>query len=300
MTDRPCSVRSLARSEPMYGTASTVRAFLLVEVPGPWGKDALRDARIPPPVRTALRQRCHALGVRPLLIRRHGRTAPTRSRVFLAYADPHQPWLETTRLDQPGELLDLDLDVLAAGRTTGLPPTDQSLFLTCTHGRHDRCCAERGRPVAAALARSHPTESWEVSHIGGDRFAGNLLVLPDGLYYGRLAPGAAVALATRHHAGHLDLSHLRGRSGYGFAVQAAEWFLRSELEVTGRRALRLEASTARDAMTEATFLVEGRRWRVRVAREETPPALLTCGAQRANPIPIYELLRLERLQEPPG
>jgi len=220
--------------------------------------------------------------------------------VFLAYADPHQPWLETTQVDQPEELLDLDLDALAAGRTTGLQPTDQSLFLTCTHGRHDRCCAERGRPVAAALARSHPAESWEVSHIGGDRFAANLLVLPDGLYYGRLAPSTAVALATRHRAGHLDLSHLRGRSGYGFAVQAAEWFLRSELEVTGRRALRLEASTARDALTEATFVVEGRRWRVRVAREETPPALLTCGAQRPSPIPMHELLRFERLGEPPG
>lgn len=300
MTDRPCSVRSLARSEPMYGTASTVRAFLLVEVPGPWGKDALRDARIPSDVRTGLRRRCKEAGVRPLLIRRHGRTAPTTSRVFLAYADPHQPWLETTQVDRPEELLDLDLVTLADGRTTGLQPTDQSLFLTCTHGRHDRCCAERGRPVAAALARSHPAESWEVSHIGGDRFAGNLLVLPDGLYYGRLAPGTAVAVATRHRAGHLDLSHLRGRSGYPFAVQATEWYLRSELEVTGRRAMRLEGWTARDTLTEATFVVGRRRWRVRVECGTSPPALLTCGASRQNPIPEYELVRLERLREPPS
>src|SRR4029453_5830608 len=60
-------------------------------------------------------------------------------------------------------------------------------------GRHGACCAERGRPVAAALAQAHPEETWEVSHIGGDRFAGNLLVLPNGLYYGRLDPGPALA-----------------------------------------------------------------------------------------------------------
>lgn len=291
----PCSTASRARSEPLYGTASTVRAFLLLEVPGPWGTDALRDARLPVGIKAELRRRTRALGVRPLLIRRHGRSDPTHARVFAAYADPDLPWLETGTLHASDQLLDLDLVALASGRSAGLDRTDDPLFLTCTHGRHDRCCAERGRPVAAALARSHPAESWEVSHIGGDRFAGNVLVLPDGLYYGRLDPVDAGALATLHRAGHLDLAHLRGRCGYGFAVQAAEWFLRSQLQVTGLRTVRLETRTVRGDRTEATFVADRRTWLVQVTRGEAPEVLLTCGAQRPNPIPVHELVGIDPL-----
>jgi hypothetical protein len=36
-------------------------------------------------------------------------------------------------------------------------PYDGPLYLVCTHGRHDRCCALRGRPVAKALAAFKPT-----------------------------------------------------------------------------------------------------------------------------------------------
>jgi len=292
-----CSVRSQARAEPLYGTASTVRAFLLFEAPGPWGTDAVRDARLPASVRSNLRRRTRAAGVRPLLVRRYGRTDPTGTRVFVAYADPHRPWLETGLLDGPDRLLELDLEALAEGRSVGLASTDEPVFLTCTHGRHDRCCAERGRPVAAALARSHPAESWEVSHIGGDRFAGNLLVLPDGLYYGRLEAEEAPELAERHRAGHLDLAHLRGRCGYGFAVQAAEWFLRSRLRLTGTRAVRLEARTVRGARTVADFAAGGRRWRVVVARGDSSPQLLTCGAPGPHPIPGHDLVGIEALDD---
>ncbi len=275
----------------MYGTASTVRAFVLVETPGPWGTDALRDARLSPTVASHLR-RARVQGVRPLLVRRHGRSVPTRSTVLAAHADPHHPWLEVAQLDDPEQLLDIEFGALAAGESLGWERTEEPVFLTCTHGRHDRCCAERGRPVAAALARSHPAESWEVSHIGGDRFAGNLLVLPDGLYYGRLEPEAATELATRHRAGDLDLAHLRGRCGHGFAVQAAEWFLRSELAVTASRAVRLTARASHGQQTEATFEVEQRRWRVRVVQVQAAAQLLTCAARRPDPIPVHELVSI--------
>jgi len=286
----------------VYGTASTVQAFVLVEWSGPWGSDALRDARLPAAVAAHLR-RAGARGVRPLLVRRHGRSDPGRSdpgrsdpgrmAVFAAYADPHQPWLESAVLDGPEQLCDLDLGALASGASVGLALTDEPVFLACTHGRHDRCCAERGRPLAAALARSHPAESWEVSHIGGDRFAGNLLVLPDGLYYGRLSPGDATALVGRHLAGHLDLAHLRGRSGYGFAVQAAEWFLRMQLGVTGRHSVRLTARAVRGQQTEALFVVEEQAWRVVVASRQSPAQLLTCGSARPDAAPLFELVDIE-------
>ncbi len=44
----------------MAGTASTVRSFLLVEHSGPWGEEALRDARMPKGIGPELRERAAA------------------------------------------------------------------------------------------------------------------------------------------------------------------------------------------------------------------------------------------------
>ncbi len=288
-----CSASSLARAEPLTGTASTVAAFLLIEVPGPWGVNAVRDSRLPRQVGDYLLRRVRPLGVRPLLIRQHGRTTPSSTRVFAAYADPHQPWMHTAELDDPRQLVDLDFGSFAAGRPAGLTATDAPVFLTCTHGKHDTCCAERGRPIARALASSHPTESWEVSHIGGDRFAGNVLVLPDGLYYGRLEPDAASQLAYRHREGHLDLEHLRGRSGFGLAAQAAEIYLRRHLALTQIGAIRLQSQSQVDGITEVVFSHGAQRWSIRLRRRRAGAHLLTCGARVESPTVVHDLEAIE-------
>ena len=170
--------------------------------------------------------------VRALLIRRPDRSAVDGHRVFAAYADPAEPWLESGTLTDLHDVLDLDLVGLRAGRSSGLERDESSLFCVCTHGKHDTCCAERGRPAAAALEAAHRDHTWEVSHIGGDRFAGNMLVLPHGLYYGRIDAVTALAVAGAHEAGELDLDHLRGRSGLPTAAQYAEVVLRRDLAET--------------------------------------------------------------------
>lgn len=278
-----CAAASADRGEALAGTASTVRSFLLVEDPGPWGVDALADSRLPAPVRRGLLQQAGRSGVRVLLIRRHGRSRPRPLTVFAAHADPVAPWTETTEVDHPEDLLGLDLQALAAGRSPGLTPHREPLFLVCTHGRHDVCCAERGRPVAAALSGVEPEATWEVSHIGGDRFAGNMLVLPEGLYYGRLSPADGVAVAAGHREGRLSLRHLRGRCSQPFAVQAAETFLRCELGLDALSSVALEGHRRDDEDSVVVFRdtsPSGGRWQVRVQSTRAESTGLTCRAGR--------------------
>lgn len=268
----------------MAGTASTVRAFLLIQQQGPWGVDALRDCRFPDGLSAELTRRCASAKVRPLLIRRHGRQQPAGVRVFAAYADPHRPWLETSVLDDVTRVLDLDLAALGRGGSAGLARSDEPVFCVCTHGRHDACCAELGRPLVRALAQSHPDQTWECSHIGGDRFAGNLLQLPDGLYYGRVGAESGPQIAAARLTGRLDLEHLRGRAGFGFATQAAEWHLRRRLGATDVAALTLREQSVDGELTTAVFAVGEQCWRVRVGRNAAEPAQLTCrstGLRRA-------------------
>jgi hypothetical protein len=105
-------------------------------------------------------------------------------------------------------------------------------YLVCTHGAHDVCCAVRGRPLARALAAGGPADVWETGHVGGDRFAANVVVLPWGLLYGQV-PEDGGGLVAAHAAGQVVLPLLRGRSGLAPAAQAAQHSARHELGLLG-------------------------------------------------------------------
>ena len=75
------------------------------------------------------------------------------------------------------------------------------------------CCAERGRPIAEALAARWPEETWETTHLGGHRFAGTLLALPSGLALGRLDPTSAVRACADLEQGRWPGGRVRGRAG---------------------------------------------------------------------------------------
>lgn len=277
-----CSTASRAAEEPLAGTASTVRAFLLLEAPGPWGVQALRDSRLPDGCRSWLSGLERRLGVRPLLIRRPGRPVYGPVRLFAACTGAERSWVGTRLLDDPDEVCSLDVRGLADGPLPSFERHDGQLLLVCTHGRHDACCAERGRPFAAALAQEAPEETWEVSHIGGDRFAANVLELPSGHYYGRLEPEDAAAFVRTVREGRLDLQHLRGRTAHPFAVQAGEVHLRRHLDQPRTPAVRLASHSIRGEETVAVFDVDGAgRWEVRVRSERRPGRLLTCRAASA-------------------
>ncbi|MGY2701405.1 sucrase ferredoxin [Nocardioides sp. HB32] len=292
-----CAAESLLRDERVAGTATHVRTWLLLEHVGPWGDDALLDARLPDGLGAALKQQAKAYRAKILLIRRFSSKPDGDGvRVFAAYADAARPRIETGVLGDEREVLDLDLTAFREGGSSGLTAYDGSLFCVCTNGRHDACCAERGRPVAKALDAAHPEETWEVSHIGGDRFAANLVVLPHGLYYGRLDPVSSIAVAGAHLAGELDLDHLRGRASYPMAVQAAEVELRRELGATREDDVVLLGQSRDGDVTTATFGVAGGRYDVAVRTTHDPAsaARLTCKAQRDNPVPRHDLLSAVR------
>ncbi len=170
------------------------------------------------------------------------------------------------------------------------------LLLVCTHGRHDACCAERGRPLAAALAGRWPELTWESSHLGGDRFAANLLILPGAHCYGRLSPADGVRTVADHLDGRLTLAHYRGHCTAPWPQQAAEHALRSLLGLREIGAVRF-AGMARDGDRFAvTLTASGRRYRVELAHHTRDAELLTCHADRPSGSVHYELLGIAELR----
>ena len=290
MTQR-CSDAAFGRGDQLAGTATMVRGFLLVEHAGPWGEVALRDARLPQGTGSWLRRQVAETRVRVLLVRRPRARPGGPVRVFAVRTGS---WCETAVLDRIEDVESLDVTALADDRSLGLEPWPEPLVLVCTHGRHDACCAERGRPLAAALASARPEAVWECSHLGGDRFAGNVLVLPDGLGFGWVPPERASALLDALSRGLLDLDLMRGRATLPMASQYAEIELRRDLDERRADAVRHVGSRRDEGDVVATFEVAGATYDVRVRSTLGAPAALTCRAQRDNPVPRHEVIATTR------
>ncbi|HEV8683254.1 MAG TPA: sucrase ferredoxin [Actinomycetota bacterium] len=288
-----CAALAAAAGEPLAGTASRIRHWLMVEQPGPWGHEALLQGGLPIDVGRELIEREDRLGVRVLLIQRRDRLAPSPRRCFAAFTGRQERRLVTFEVNDVRELLDLDLEEMVRTRWDGLgEPVAGPLFLVCTHGKHDACCSRYGGPVARALA-ARP-DVWECTHVGGDRFAGNVVCFPDGLYFGRVGAATAPRVAEAYGRGEVALEHYRGRSSFPPAVQAAERELRLALGLVGVDDLVLEDHARLAGSTHrVAFRVSGGRVHILEVRESTlDPRPLTCKAAHPHSPRAFVLERI--------
>jgi hypothetical protein len=291
-----CVARSKACGEPLHGTASRARRWVLFEHPGAWGAEVLTDGTLPEHLGRYLHRVATDTPARVLLLRRAPgvpREVPDRV-LFAGVTTPTGGWFERVDLHGRDQLLDVDLTPLSEGRSIGGVPVIDPFYLVCTNGKHDACCAEFGRPVVDVLAPRLGGRLWESSHVGGDRFAGNLVCLPAGVFYGHLDPATAWSVVAAHEAGEVDLDHWRGRSSLAFPVQSAEAFARRELGLTREADLRFVRSTRVDDGVRVGFVRPGGgEVAVTVRRDhDATERRLTCSGEPVLP-PVHRLVRLE-------
>jgi hypothetical protein len=211
-----CAAESRANEEAIYGTVAHIRSWLLLEYSHRWRRNAVEDSG---QISTEVRHHIRQLPVdRTLLIRQeHHHVGPMQCIFVRSCEDPPSAsrhiitdYNELRRLQSRGE------------------PLKELIFAVCTHGRHDKCCAKFGLPVWSAFRKLGGQRAWQCSHVGGDRFAANVVVFPYGIYYGRVLPEDVPEILHRSDAGEVWLPGYRGRSCFPRIVQIAEYFLRRE------------------------------------------------------------------------
>lgn len=273
---------SLAATAPGEGYGS----WLLVEHPGPWtaflpwqvlGERAAKVAG------AAGDRKIQVCLIRRVRERREG--GPYR--VYLASnRGPAGPWVERAELADLDDLVHVDLEALAAGIPSGFGGlVDEPLLLVCTHGRRDRCCAQYGRPVAVALAAEYGDLVWEATHVGGDRFAANLVSLPDGVFHGRLNAENAVEVAAACLAGEVRLPYYRGRAGVPAAGQAAEHRLRVRTGETRAGAVRV----AVEAGGTVRLTHAGREYAATVTPVSGEARRTSCARETCRPLVAHDV-----------
>lgn len=329
---------SLYDDEALGGTAGRATAWLTLEHVGQWGRDVLDGSALGEELSAALGEAVSRAGLKFLLIRQPGREgrvlhgAPDASgtpthRVLYALCTPGEEKLYSFSVSTPEQLLELPLDnPQELIQVAGAELMDSPAILVCTHAKRDRCCALRGRPIAAHLADVLPPNAvWECSHTGGHRFAPVGIMLPTGYTYGRLSePSALAAYLSLAGRSIPSLHGLRGRSTDTPVEQAAEVAVRLELEkkseevtsgglvsretsvqevldalnaagidpvVEGAESLSAENPTLEAALTSHT---DGRTWVTFFERVTLEPRPNSCGKGPADAF-SRELLALRQL-----
>lgn len=271
---------------PIAGTARSFRAMVAIEWPGPWPRDATGREH----VGEGLARLPKETGAVLQLIRRVGRAGHRDGgpyRVYLAF--PEEAVVETLLVADPAELLGMDLS--APGRVPGASRVGHPLLFVCAHGKRDRCCAIKGRPVAKALDERFPAGwVWETTHLKGHRFAATSVLLPWGYSYGQLNAEAGAALLGEAAAGRLFLGNNRGRGTLKPAEQAAELAVAERLAAEGIRVAPGEIRVS----GERAWLPGGRSWRVAVEKREVTGVIASCGQdERTEKVPVVVALEEE-------
>ena len=270
-----CADLSRDNGEPLGATASRIDRWFLIEYRGLWAHDAVAGSGLSDQVKARLREQVRAVpNGRLLFVRRPDRRRAETLRAFTADSREGNERLRSFDLEGHEDLRELDLLDPDGGA-----PVEHPLFLICTHGKHDPCCARYGRPLYEALRDEAEDDwVWQTTHIGGDRFAGNLVCLPEGVYYGRADRMHAAGILDEHLGGRVSLDLYRGRSTYPFAVQAAERAVREETGLVGIHDLVLARAEQEGENWRVAFLAGGVEHEVDVHSELGDLTFLTCTA----------------------
>lgn len=290
-----CANSARVRGDSMAGTAAPGLVWVLIEHRGGWPPQGFDGLDLEAGTKALVSSAARTAGARVLLVRKPGprpRHGPKRWAVLRyhssgAYQQLWGSW------EQDGDLAGI-VSALASPGNPGLPP----VILICAHGRHDPCCAVRGRPVGRALSELWPELVWECSHVGGDRFAANAVVAPDGVYYGGLDVESSVATIKSHLAGRIYAGYLRGYTDLSPPQQAAIAAVLGRFGPAGRH----DYQVTETLHEIAENLGDGERWRIQVTgrpphpeqievellARRSPPYQLTCLAPSEGSVMVYE------------
>jgi hypothetical protein len=292
LVDFYCSRTSADVRERIFGTASRVDVWLLLEYNGRWSPDLLADSHLPTDVKGALSSVLGSVRWSRLVFVKNELRGLAGLSFFVAITREDRRALHRFELDDYRDLLSIDVASLVAGATSDEQGLSDPLFLVCLDGKHDKCCAKFGLPVYRAMVRWAGDAVWQSSHLGGDRFAANVVCLPSGVYYGHVTPPEAPRLVHDTAAGLVYLDKYRGRSCHSFDVQAAEYFARVASGVDRADAFSLRDVSRSDNLIRVS-LAETAGARVHVLELARDPAafhhFLTCHSPGPADVPQYTL-----------
>jgi len=290
-----CSDLARQSQAELEGSAVQVDLWLLLEYPRPWKPNALTDNDLPAGTRRhleSLPDRVAALSgqrLRVQFVKQASSAEVVHPRVFLADCHGQTRRLVAGTLATYNEIAELEPAQLVSMSLPQATVHHEEMYLVCTNGQRDLCCARYGLPLFEALRLEVGSRVWQTTHVGGHRYAPNLVCLPSGVVYGFVDADLGASLVRDHDAGRLAVANLRGTSAYPPLAQAGEFHLRRRLGLTGFT----DCHLVRAEDDSATFAVgDAGVYRVTLRRHvDATQIIASCGAEPKS-VERFELLEI--------
>jgi hypothetical protein len=290
-----CSQLAFENEEPMAGTAVSAPVWLLLEYRQTWLAKATSDNNLPTSVQSWLADQLSKVNGRLQFIRQTPQAG--RQRCFIAVPDVQTPRLYRFDFAHHAELLNLDLTAIAENSSQFAPYlTSEPLFLICTNGKRDRCCAKFGTALYHAFSDEVGTAVWQTTHLGGHRFAPTLMSFPDGICYGRVTIGDIPELLQAQRNRELYLPKLRGRAVYDAVTQAAEFYLCQELGgSTSLEHISTHSTEENDWTVQFSQTPTNKTYQVVIKADPSQTIYASCGAQQPKFVSTYLLKQISSI-----
>jgi len=317
-----CAVFSKANGESAAGTAPNWDSCLIIELPKPWVSDAYESKGFQSGVLDIL-DRIEELGRFPKLQcmapdDEYSLDGHTR---IIYYSCPDGPF---TRYDKDDylvpddkvvsavEALVEDRDKLKDFESYRQDTSHIRDVFVCSHGSNDTCCATFGYPIYKELRNRYAQELdgrlrvWEISHLGGHRFAPNILDMPEARNWVRFEPDDLDSFVYRsgtpsdlreHYRGWVGLgsvyeqlveSELFMKEGWGWADQAIVSQVLSSDDETGHAEVRIELGGS----DGGTALI----YEATVEQTGTAPRIGCISGESDDSEPQFSVTRLVQVQ----
>ncbi len=198
----PCSVYSQAQEEDPGGSVPNWKRCVVIELAKPWKEDVAESKHFPSKVKEVLdsaAQRGYETRLQCIVPDREYSVKDYTRIIY--YSRPEGPFATYSKDEYQLPRADVGLLVAALLESPDELRRFESYrqetrhirdILVCTHGSHDVCCATFGFPIYRDLRDRYVRDLdgklrvWQVSHLGGHRFAPNLLDMPEGRNWVRL------------------------------------------------------------------------------------------------------------------
>jgi hypothetical protein len=277
-----CAELARSEGEPMAGTADVVDVWIMLEYAAAWRAKATTDNALAAPTKAWLKELSEDIAGRAMKPRLQFIRRPEIDRnggvtLMLGAADG----LRRVEVPDYDALSALTFDAIAA-----LPLETVTQYFVCTNGQRDVCCARLGLPTYAALRERVGERVWQTTHVGGHRFAPNVLTLPQAVLYGRVQASDVREFVDTVERGCLAVQWLRGRTRYPGDVQAAEAALAA-------RGFDVSGTMTRQTLDDGGYRVAFGSHAVAVRPGAVRQVLTSCGEER-KPVTPWEVSEIGR------
>jgi len=186
-----CSNYSLNINESPIGSASQFDKYFLIAVPLPWKGEITESKKFPKEIKSLIDQHSDLLQTTKILgfHTENKYYNPNKTHIIL-FKKPKESLEKFSKLEffpDQKNLEELIHNLFHSNYQNHPSQINQSHkfrdLLICTHGARDTCCASIGYPIYKKILSSKKSSEirvLQVSHIGGHRFAPNIIDMPNG------------------------------------------------------------------------------------------------------------------------